>query len=399
MKKKLLIGALVGFLTLSVSLTGCGNKETSSSSSGGGSQGDTIKIGALFNLSGDQSSLDTPALNGAKLAVKEINAKGGVLGKKIELDVQDGKTDQTTCTNAISQMINVDKVVAVTGLSDSNYALAAGPIAQNAKIPFLTSGATLPTLPDQVGDYFFLCPFGDNVQAYAGAEFAYNDLHAKKAYILTDKAMDYTVTLSKYFKERFTKLAGPDSIVLEDSYQTSDVDFKAQITRLKALSTKPDVLYVAADPSKCGVIAKQMRDAGVTTPILGGDGYDTPLLIELGGKEGSKNVYFTTHASMDNPAPVVQNFVKAYQEEYKKAPENAFAMLGYDAIYLLADAIKRANSTDPTAIRDALAKTTDFKGVTGTIAYKDGQRVPTKSVTILTVKDGKFAFVKEVMPQ
>lgn len=401
MRRKFLFLMIVSLFALSLIATGCGNKEAATgdnSGSGANPSGDTIKIGALFNQTGDQSSLDKPAFNGFKLAVDEINKAGGVLGKQIELVAIDGKTDQTTNANAAQKMVDVDKVVAVAGLSDSNYALAAGAITQKAKVPFLTSGATLPTLPDQVGDYFFLAPFGDNIQAYAGAEFAANDLKAKTAYILTDKAMEYTMTLSKYFKERFTKINGANSILLEDTYQTNDVDFSAQIERLKGLKQKPDVLYIASDPSKCGVIAKQMRARGVTTPIIGGDGYDTPLLIELGG-EGAKDVYFTTHASLDNPSEKVQNFVKAYKAEFNTSPENAFAALGYDSAYMLADAIKRANSSDPTAIRDALAATNGFAGVTGNVSYKEGSRVPNKSVTILTVKDGKFAFVKEVLPQ
>lgn len=401
MRNRILFLAFVAVLAVALVAAGCGAKKDTGNQNtqGGQAAGDTIKIGALFNQTGDQSSLDVPGLNGFKLAADEINKNGGVLGKKIEVVAIDGKTDQNACANAASKMIDVDKVVAISGLADSNYALAAGAIAQKAGIPFLTSGATLPSLPDQVGDYFFLEPFGDNIQAYAGAEFAVKDLHAKTAYILTDQAMDYTMTLSKYFKERFTKLNGEKSILLEDAYQTSDVDFSAQIDRLKALKTQPDVLYIASDPSKCGVIVKQMRARGVTQPIIGGDGYDTPLLVELGGEGANHDVYFTTHASLENPAEKVQNFVKAYQATYGKAPENAFAALGYDAMYLLADAIKQAGSADPKAIRDALAATDGFEGVTGKVSYKNGSRVPTKSVTILTVKDGKFAFVKEVLPE
>lgn len=365
------------------------------SSSGGD---DKIKIGALFNQTGDQSSLDKPGLNGFKLAADEINKNGGILGKQVEVVAIDGKTDQSTCTNATSQMIDVNKVVAIGGLSDSNYALAAGAIAQKKGIPFVTSGATLPTLPDQVGDCFFLAPFGDNIQAYAGAEFAAKDLKAKTAYILTDKSMDYTMTLSKYFKERFEKQNGDKSVLLEDNYQTSDVDFSAQIERLKALSKQPDVLYIASDPSKCGVIAKQMRAKGVTQPIVGGDGYDTPLLLQLGG-EGAHDVYFTTHASLSNPSEKVQNFVKNYKMTYKTDPENAFAALGYDTMYLIANAIKTAGKADPSTIKTALASTKDLDTVTGKITYKSGSRVPTKSVTIIEANNGKFNFVKEVLPQ
>jgi branched-chain amino acid transport system substrate-binding protein len=383
--KVVMLGVLALAATLAV--TGCAKKNN------------VIKIGALFNQTGDQSSLDVPGLNGFKLAADEINKAGGLLGKKVEIVAIDGKTDQTQCTNAASKMIDVDKVVAIGGLSDSNYALAAGAIAQAKGVPFVTSGATLPTLPEQVGDAFFLEPFGDNIQAYAGAEFAAKDLKAKTAYILTDKAMDYTITLSKYFKERFTKINGDKSVLLEDTYQTDDVDFSAQIMRLRNLKVQPDVLYVASDPSKCGVIVKQLRALKVKQPVIGGDGYDTPLLVSLGGDAANTGVYFSTHASLTNPADKVQNFVKAYNAAYKTAPENAFAALGYDTMYLIANAIKAGNSDKSADIKAALAKTDGLEGVTGKVTYKNGSRVPTKSVTILTVKDGKFDFVKEVLPE
>lgn len=392
MKKKVLALTLVLVMALAVAGCGKGDQATSTDSK-------EIKIGALFNQTGDQASLDVPGLNGFKLAVDEINKKGGINGSKIKLVAIDGKTDQTACANAASKMIDVDKVTAICGLSDSNYALAAGAIAQKNGVVFLTSGATLPTLPEQVGDHFYLVPFGDNIQAYAGAEFAAKDLKGKTAYMLTDKGMDYTITLAKYFKERFTKINGKDSILLEDTYQTADVDFSAQIERLKGLKVQPDVLYVASDPSKCGVIVKQMRARGITQPIIGGDGYDTPLLVQLGGEGANHDVYFTTHASLNNPADKVQNFVKAYKATYKSEPENAFAALGYDSAYLLADAITRAKSADPAKVVEALNQTNGFEGVTGKISYKAGSRVPNKSVTVLTVKDGKFNFVKEVLPE
>ena len=393
MKKKVL--ALMMALVMMLAVAGCAKDDPAKTST----TSKEIKIGALFNQTGDQASLDVPGLNGFKLAVNEINKNGGINGTKITLVAVDGKTDQNVCANAASKMIDVDKVTAIVGLADSNYALAAGAIAQKNGVVFLTSGATLPSLPDQVGDHFFLVPFGDNIQAYAAAEFAAKDLKAKTAYMLTDKGMDYTVTLAKYFKERFIKMNGSNSVLLEDSYQTADLDFSAQIERLKGLKVQPDVLYVASDPSKCGVIVKQMRARGITQPIIGGDGYDTPLLVELGGEGANHDVYFTTHASLNNPAKKVQNFVKAYKATYGTAPENAFAALGYDSMYLLADAITRAKSADSAKIVAALNTTTGFEGVTGKISYSGGSRVPHKSVTVLTVKAGVFSFVKEVLPE
>jgi branched-chain amino acid transport system substrate-binding protein len=356
-----------------------------------------IKVGGVYNVTGGMSSIDAPALNGMKLAAKQINAAGGLLGgRPIEVVAIDGKTDQTAITNAVSEMIEVHGVVAMGGLGDSTYALAAGPIAQAAGIPFVTSGATLPTLPDQIGDYFFMTPYGDNIQAYALADLAVADLQAKTAWLLVDQAYDFTTALASFFKERFVALGG--EIVLEDKYQSGDTDFSAQIARLKALSPQPDVLFVSAIPNEAGITTKQIREAGLAQPILSGDGFDTPLIGEVAG-ENADAVYYSTHASLDNPDPVVQGFVAAYKAEYGIAPENAFAALGYDMMNQIADAITRANSAEPKAIRDALATTQGFKGVTGVISYEPGKRVPNKSVTIMKVQDGVYSFFKEIAPQ
>jgi branched-chain amino acid transport system substrate-binding protein len=357
-----------------------------------------IKIGAIYNLTGAQASLDSPSANGAKLAVKEINDAGGVLGRKLELVLYDGKTEAATIGNWATKLVESDKVVAMIGFSDTDMVLAAAPIAAKAGIVFVTSGATSPKLPEQVPDYLFMACFGDNVQAAAGAEYAYNTLNAKSTYLLVDKGMEYTLLLGKYFKERFTELGG--QVVLEDTYQTGDKDFSAQITKLKALGTMPDILFISSGPDDVGTIVKQFRDAGVDVPIVGGDGYDTPLLVEIAG-QGADNTYFTTHSLMDADlgTDAVKKFITAYQAEFKTPPENAFAGLGYDAVKLVADAIKRAGSDDPKAIREALQKTKDLPGVTGAITFQPGSRIPQKGVTIILVKDGKFTLAAEVVPE
>ena len=395
--KKFLV--LLFSLVLGMALTGCGgSQEKEQPKKAAESGGDVIKIGAIYNVTGAQASLDGPSLNGFKLAAKEINAAGGVNGKKIEVVSIDGKTDQTASTNAASKLVDVEKVSAIAGFSDSNYALAAGPIAQTAGVPFITSGATLPSMPEQVGDFFFMAAFGDDAQAYAAADYAVEALQAKKAYVLKDTAMDFTMNLAAFFEERFKKKNGDNSIILGDTFKTGDQDFSAQITRLKALKEKPDVLFISSGPSDCGPIVKQLRDAGVNTPVISGDGFDTPLLIELGGKGAEVDTYFATHTCLNSDGEKVKKFVDAYKTEYNKEPENAFAALGYDTMYLIVDAIKRANSADPKAIREALMQTNNFAAVTGSITYADGKRVPKKSVSILKVQDGKFALIKEVTP-
>ncbi len=358
---------------------------------------DTIRIGALYNVTGGMSSIDAPGLNGMKLAVEEVNAAGGVLGRRIELLTEDGKTDQTINANIMSRFVS-QKVVAVAGLNDTSFVLAAGPIAQKAKVPFVTAGATAPQIPEQVGDYMFMAPFGDDAQAFAIADYAFKTLKARNAWLLTDQAYDFTLTLSKFFKERWGKLGG--TIALEDIYRSGDVDFSAQITRLRAQRPAPDVLFVSAIPNEAGLIVKQVRQAGIKTPIVSGDGFDTPLVVDVPGKELADGVYFSTHAYVqrDSPKPVVRRFVAAYQKAYGRAPENAFAALGYDTLKLVADAVERAGSAEPTRIRDALAATKGFEGVTGTIGYSGGSRVPKKGVTIIRVAGGRLQFAAEVTP-
>lgn len=384
-------------LVLVFVMAGCGEQKNVAKDKGP-AEGETIKVGAIFNITGAQASLDGPSLNGFKLAAKEINAKGGVLGKQIKVISIDGKTDQTSATNAALKLAEEEKVVAMAGFSDSNYALAAGPTAQNAGIPFITTGATLPSLPEQVGDYFFLAPFGDDAQSYAAAEFAVNKLETKTAYVLKDTAMDFTMNLAAYFEERFKKLNGEDAILLEDTFKTNDQDYSAQINRLKAMKTKPELLFISSGPSDCGIIVKQVREAGIDIPIISGDGFDTPLLIELGGEGANVDTYFATHTCLTSEKEKVKNFVTTYKEEYSREPENGFAALGYDTMYLIADAIERAKAADPGAVRNALAETQGFEAVTGTISYEPGKRVPKKSVSILKVEDGKFAFVEEITP-
>ena len=249
----------------------------SPSTGGGGGTGGTIKIGGGFALTGDESALDLPAANGAKLAVKEINAAGGVLGSQIDFIVHDSQYKMDVTAQTAKQFVEQDKVPLMIGYTDTDSVLAAGPTFQSAKIPFITVGATSPKIPTQVGDMMFLACFGDNVQAAVGAEYSFKTF-GKTAYFLWDKGVEYTTLLGKYFKDRFTELGG--TIALEDSYDDKATDFSAQITKIKALSTPPDFYYVAAMPYNVGPLVKQFRDAGITGPIVGGDGYDTPDLVE-----------------------------------------------------------------------------------------------------------------------
>jgi len=364
--------------------------------SGGGS-GDKIKIGGGFALTGDESALDLPAANGAKLAVKEINDAGGVLGKQIDFIVHDSQYKMDVTAQTAKQFVEQDKVEAMIGYTDTDSVLASGPTFQSAGIPFITVGATSPKIPDQVGDQMYLAAFGDNVQAAAGAEYALKTF-GPNAYLLWDKGVEYTTLLGAYFKSRFTEAGG--TIVLEDSYDDKATDFSAQIAKMKALSPAPDFYYIAAMPYNIGPLVKQMRDAGITGPIVGGDGYDTPDLVSVAGA-AADNVLFSTHALMDAAGGTdgIKKFMAAYNTEYGHDPENAFAALGYDTVYLLADAIKRAGSMDSKALNEAIGSTKDFPGITGLITYANGAHVPQKGVTLIEVKDQKFTLGAEVVPE
>ncbi len=360
-----------------------------------------IKIGAIYNLEGSQASLDIPSANGAKLAVREINNRGGINGRELQLLLCDGKTDPGTIEECTHQLVETETVSAIIGFSDTDMVLAAAPIAAGAQTVFITSGATSPKLPEKVPEYLFLACFGDNVQAAAGAEYAYDHIGLKTAYLLVDEEMEYTRLLGDYFKERYTELGG--TIILEDTYKGGTTDFSGQIAALEELDRRPDMLYIASGPDDIGTIIKQFREAGVDQPIFGGDGYDTPELTRIAGDHAT-DVYFTTHALIDeaNGTDRIKEFIAAYKEEYGIVPENAFAALGYDTIMLLADAIERAGSDDPQAqqaILTALQDTKDLEGTTGTISYESGSRIPRKGVTIVSIVNGIFTYSETVVPE
>ncbi len=360
-------------------------------------QDEPIKIGLGYDLTGAESSLDLPASNGSLLAIDEINAAGGVLGRQIEAVSHDTRYDMALTAQVAQQFVEQDGVAAVVGFSDSDSVLAAGPIIQAAGVPFITAGATSPLLPEQVGDLFFMACFGDNVQAAAAAEYAYKNF-GDTAYLLTDEGVEYTTLLAEYFKSRFEQLGG--TIVLEDTYADDATDFSSQITKLRALSDQPSFYFISAMPYNVGPVVLQMRQAGLDGPIVGGDGYDTPDIVSVAG-DSANNVYFTTHALMDPDLGTdgIKAFITNYTAAYGHAPENAFAALGYDAVKLLADAIDRAGSTDATAIQQALLATKDFPGITGSITFANGSHIPQKGVTIIEIKDQKFTLAAEVVPE
>ena len=350
-------------------------------------EGEPIKLAALYSLTGGLSSLDGPSLKGAELHVQQINEAGGVLGRPLELEVFDTRTDQQVTATAAQEAVS-SGAVAGFGQSDTTFVMAAAPTFQEAGIPFVTSGATHPMLPTWVGDNMFMTAFGDDDQSYAIADYAYDDLGLRRVYVWTDNSMDFTRALTQFFTERFQERGG--EIVSEDFFMMGDTDFSAQIDRLAAVDPAPDGVFISAIPSEAGLTVRQVREAGIDMPIVSGDGFDTPLVAEVPGPELADDVFFSTHTYLADDRPEVQEFIDAYTEMHGNPPENSFAPLGYDAVGLIANAIEQAGSAEPAAIREALANTRDYPAVTGTISYTRENMVPPKPVSIVSVQGGEY---------
>lgn len=386
-KMKSKVSALVMvMLLLTGIMAGCGNMGSND-----------IKIGLLNEMTGSNATLGTSSANGAKLAIKEANAKGGVLGKQIQAVIGDNKSEPSESANAMTKLISQDRVAAVTGVFASSNAIAAASVAEGSKVPFLAVGATNPkvTVDEKTGkvkEYTFRVCFIDPFQGTVGANFVLNTLNFKKAAILVDNSSDYSKGLLSFFKEAFSK--GGGSIVIEEAYLQKDQDFKAILTKVKAAN--PEVLYVPGYYEEVGKIVKQARELGITAPIVGGDGWDSPKLAEVAGAEALNNTYFTNHYSVEDTSAASKAFVEAYKKEYGQMPD-AMAVLGYDAANVLIDAIKRANSAEPGKIREALAQTKDYPAVTGATTL-NATHDAVKSAVIIEMQNGKQMFKATVKP-
>jgi len=351
---------------------------------------DSLTVGVFASLTGTTATFGQSMNEGIQLALEEVNQSGGLLGKKVRTVVEDDQSKPEEAKSAVLKLIQQDQVLALLGEVASSRSLAAAPDAQNSKIPMLSPASTNPKVTE-VGDYIFRACFVDTFQGSSMARFAYNDLGLRKIAILYDVKNDYSVGLMEFFDKTFRELGG--EIVAKESYSENDIDFRAQLTTIKG--DAPQAIYVPGYYTEVGLIARQARDLGITLPLLGGDGWDSVKTLEIGGKsvEGS---YYTNHYSADDPSPVVQNFIKKYQEKYKKVPD-AMAVLGYDAANMLFDAIRRAGSAEGPKIRDSLASTKDFQGVSGKITM-DPQRNASKRIVILKIEGGKVKFFKSLEP-
>ena len=393
MKKKFAKLLLTSTL-LSGILAGC----AAGGNDSGSSSDDAIKIGANFELSGPVASYGQSNMKGVQLAVDEINANGGIDGKQIELIKVDNKSEAAEATNAAIKLINQDKVTAIIGASTSGNTVAQAQIANDNQTVLLTPSGTSPnvTVNDngKVNEFVFRTSFIDPFQGTVAANFAANELKVKNAAVFADNASDYAKGLAAAFKETFEAAGG--KVVEEESYVAKDTDFRSTLTRIKAKN--PDFIFIPGYYEEVGLIVKQAREMGITVPLMGGDGWDSPKLVELAGAEALNNTFITNHYSAEDPDETIQNFVKTFKEKNKDAAPDAFNGLGYDTVYLLKDAIERAGSTDPVAIKDALAKTKDLRLVTGVVTIDENHH-PIKTTTVLEFKDGKTVFKTKINPE
>jgi branched-chain amino acid transport system substrate-binding protein len=366
--------------------SGCGK-----SGGSGGAAADTIKVGEFASLTGKEAAFGQSSHKGTLLAIDQINATGGVLGKKIELVYEDNQSQPGQSATVVRKLITRDNVVAILGEVASGRSLEAAPICQQYKIPQISPSSTNPKVTE-MGDYIFRVCFIDPFQGGVMAKFATGTLKAKRVAMLSDAASAYSDGLAQAFRQKF--LADGNELVIEQKYNGGDKDFKAQLTAIKAAN--PEAIFVPGYYTEAGLIVLQARQLGITVPLFGGDGWEAPELLQIGGS-ALEGCYYSTHYSPQDKSEAVQTFVKQFQAKNNGETPDAMAALGYDSAMVLADAIKRAGTTESAKLRDAIAATKDFSGVTGKTTL-DEHRNATKAAVIITIKDGKFQYVETINP-
>jgi branched-chain amino acid transport system substrate-binding protein len=372
-------------VVVSLLVTGC-NKPSAS-----GDGGATIKVGEYASLTGKEATFGISSHEGTLLAIEELNAAGGVLGRKFELLTEDDLSKAGEPATVVNKLISRDGVVAVLGEVASSRSLEAAPICQQNKIPMISPSSTNPKVTE-TGDFIFRVCFIDPFQGTVMANFATKTLKAKRVAVFTDVKSDYSKGLAKYFKEGF--LANGGTITDELDFNGGDKDFKAQLTTIKAAN--PDAVFVPGYYTDVALICIQAKQLGLNVPLFGGDGWESDQLVKIGG-DAVEGDYFSTHYAADAATEQSKSFVAAYQKRFDGKIPDAMAALGYDSALVLADAIKRAGSTDGQKVRDALAATKDFNGATGKTTINE-KRDATKAAVILQVKDGKFKYLETIEP-
>ncbi len=349
-----------------------------------------IRIGQFGSMTGGEATFGISTDKGVRLAIDAKNAAGGIKGKMIKLITADNQGKPEEAAAVVKKLITQDKVIAVLGEVASTRSLAAAPIAQNYKIPMVSPSSTNPQVT-QKGDYIFRVCFIDPFQGSVMAKFTHENLKLKKVAILKDLKSDYSLGLAEFFVKKFKELGG--TIVAEQNFQTGDSDFKAQLTQIR--SSAPDAIFIPAYYTEVGLIARQARQLGLKAVLLGGDGWDSPKLFEI-GQAAVQGSYFSNHYTSESTNPATVDFIKRFREKFNETPDG-LAAAGYDAALILIQAIERSADMSPTAIRDELAKTTDFDGATGKITINK-ERNADKDAFIVKVDGKALKFVTLLKP-
>jgi len=359
-------------------------------SQGGAPAGDVIKIGEVGSMTGNEATFGTSTHQGIELAVNQINAAGGIKGKKVQVISLDDQGKPDEAATAVTKLITQNGVSAILGEVASSRSMAMAPIAQHHKIPMITPSSTNPKVTE-LGDHIFRVCFIDPFQGTVMAKFAHETLKVRKVAILRDVKNDYSVGLSNFFAETFKKLGG--EILVDQSYSAGDIDFKSQLTAIRAKA--PEAIFVPGYYTEVGLIARQARELGLKVPLLGGDGWDSPKLTEIGGKAMDGN-YFSNHYSAENQAPNIQDFIAKFKAAYGAVPDG-LAAAGYDAAKVLFDAMNRAKTLSSQDVRDAIAQTRNYQGVTGNITINE-KRDAVKSAVVLKVENGQMKYQTTINP-
>ncbi len=349
-----------------------------------------IKIGFFMSITGRDASFGEASLRGARLAVEELNAAGGILGRPVELIVEDNRSVAGESATAAKKLIARDRVVALVGECSSARTLEAAPVAQAAGVPLITPASTSPKVT-QIGDAIFRVCFIDPFQGDVLAAFARRELKLKRAALLIDAGSPYSLGLAEYFSKAFIALGG--EVVATQKYSGADTDFRAQLTSIRA--TQPDALFLPGYYVAAGLVAQQAKQLGLKATLLGGDGFEAPQLLEIGGA-ALEGTYYSTHFAVENTEAASRRFVDAFRTRHGAAP-NGLSALSYDAVKLVAHAVVRAGTTEKGALRQALATTKEFPGVTGRTTL-NAQRDADKDAAIIKVSEGRLVFVQTVRP-
>ncbi len=359
---------------------------------GAGRPADKILVGHYASMTGKEATFGQSTDNGLRLAIDEINAAGGINGKKIEIITYDTKGESAEAGKAVTRLITQDKVVAVIGEVASGLSIAGGAVCQQYQVPMISPSSTNPRVT-MGRDFVFRVCFIDPFQGFVVAKFARENLKAASAAILYDQSAPYSKGLRDEFKKNFEKMGG--KVVADQAYNAGDQDFSAQLATIR--SGSPDVIFVPGYYTEAGNIAIQARKLGITVPLLGGDGWDSEQLAKIGG-DAIEGCYYSNHYAPDQPSDEVKAFVEKYKKAFNGQTPDGLAALGYDAGLILADALKRSKSLSGKDLRDAIAATQNFKAVTGTIGI-DSNRNATKAAVVVQMKGGKPQFVAKVEPE